>query len=420
MKAVRKRKLHRSGFQMLSKEAQQSLQQYEYFVICLMIMVAGISIVWSISIHKLSGDFYNGFIGAKLAFRERDFTQMDNREKDLLYHDLGRIINESYTEAALDDIKPDALIMPLSNDADKFATKKPKIRKIAHVFQTRNSNVPDAPSITTDDESAVDGDEKSTAPTKVPKVKFNIEKDRKYLSHMTIDIHQTRWNQNLAVQYIYGFPFLSEIVAIVWTAMCFIFQSGVKKQWGLPKPWRIVVPSIIMFSIMTVANLSYLILANGFIKTFCRELRENLSKPDAISCGDAMSVLRPIIRPHDFAHQVYLMLFKASYISAMVLWIIALLIMILRFVLAIDFQMVDIETSFDRELRESKYKDRDFVEVLLSSPQHQKPQQINIKDERNRSEDDFQSAKSHISEVATPLLDSVTTNMSLTGGERRT
>ncbi|XP_075147690.1 uncharacterized protein LOC142221773 isoform X2 [Haematobia irritans] len=416
MKAVRKRKLHRSGFQMLSKEAQQSLQQYEYFVICLMILVAGISIVWSISIHILSGDFYNGFIGAKLAFRERDFTQMDNSEKDLFYHDLGRIINETYTEAALDDIKPDALIMPLNNDADKFATKKPVVRKISHVFQTRNSKVPDTPSIQTDEDDA--DDEGHELSTKVPKDTFYIEKDRKYLAHMTIDIHQTRWNQNLAVQYIYGFPFLSEIVAIIWTAMCFIYQSGVKKQWGLPKPWRIVVPSIIMFTIMTVANLSYLILANGFIKTFCKELRENLSKPDAISCGDAMSVLRPIIRPHDFSHQVYLMLFKASYILAMVLWIIALLIMILRFVLAIDFQMVDIETSFDRELRENKYKDRDFVEVLLSSPQYQKPQSLHPKDERNRSEDDFQSAKSHISEVATPLLDGVATNISMIGGER--
>lgn len=87
-----------------------------------MILVAGISIIWSISIHIISADFYNGFIGAKLAFRERDFTQMDNSEKDLFYHDLGRIINETYTEAALDDIKPDALVMPKLEDVDKCKT----------------------------------------------------------------------------------------------------------------------------------------------------------------------------------------------------------------------------------------------------------------------------------------------------------
>ncbi|XP_073814705.1 uncharacterized protein isoform X2 [Musca autumnalis] len=419
MKTVKKRRLRRSGFRMLTKEAQQSLQQYEYIVICLMILVAGISIIWSISIHVISADFYNGFIGAKLAFRERDFTQMDNTEKDIFYHDLGRIINESYTEEALDDIKPDALVMPkLEEGEDKFPNKKPKLRKIAHVFQTSNSQVPDTPSINTDDEDG--GGDGSTVTNKVPKIVFNVEKDRKYLAHMTIDIHQTRWPQNLAVQYIYGFPFLSEIVAIVWTAMCLIFQSGVKKQWGLPKPWRIVVPSIIMFTIMTVANLSYLILANGFIKTFCNDLRENLSKPDAISCGDAMSVLRPLIRPHDLSHEVYLMLFKGSYIVAMIFWIIALLLMLLRFILAIDFQMVDIETSYDRELREGNLRERDFVEVLLSSPQHLQTPQLGQRDERHRSEDDFQSAKTHISEAATPLLDNLATNVPLTMGERRT
>lgn len=121
------------------------------------------------------------------------------------------------------------------------------------MFQTRNSNVPDTPSITTDG-SDNDDDEQSTASPKVPKIVFNMDKDRKYLERskisdrlkninlyysllfffsclVSIDIHQTRWHQNFAVQYIYGFPFMSEIIAIVWTAMCFIFQSGVKKQW---------------------------------------------------------------------------------------------------------------------------------------------------------------------------------------------
>lgn len=133
-----------------------------------------------------------------------------------------------------------------------------------------------------------------------------------------------------------------------------------------------------------------------------------------------MSVLRPLIRPHDLSHQVYLMLFKGSYIVAMVLWIIALLIMLLRFILAIDFQMVDIETSYDREMRVGNLRERDFVEVLLSSPQHLKTPQLGSKDERHRSEDDFQSAKSHISEAATPLLDNLATTVPMTMGERRT
>ncbi|XP_065371990.1 uncharacterized protein LOC135963911 isoform X2 [Calliphora vicina] len=388
---------------MLTKQAQSRSTAFEYIVLCLMISVAATSIVWSLSIHVLSGDFYNGFIGAKLVFRERDLTQMEDAEREIWKHDLDRVFNETYTIEALDQIRADALIMPKLKD-DQPSTKKPKVHKISHVFQMTNSKVPDSPTIANeDDDDDDDIEEEST--TKVPKT-FNIEEDRKFLSLMTIDIHQTRWHQNTAVKFIYSFPFFSEIIAIIWTAMCFIFQSGVKKTWGLPKPWRIVIPSIMMFTIMTVANLSYLILANGFLKTFCNDLRENLSKPDAITCGDAMAILRPIIRSQTLSHNTYLILFRISYTLAMLLWIFALLIMLMRFLLAIDFQLVDVETTYDREMREGTLKEQEFVEVLLNSPQSPKAgATLQVKNERPKSEDDFQSAKSHLSEVATPLLD---------------
>lgn len=370
-----------------------------------MILVAAISIVWSLSIHILSGDFYNGFIGAELVFRERDFAQMDNAEREIWQHDLDRILNKSYVMEPVDHIKADALIMPKLTE-DQTSTKKPKVRKIPHVFQMTNSKVPVAPTIAIDD----DDEELNSSSANVPKIIFNIEEDRKFLSHKTIDIHQTRWRQNMPVKFIYSFPFLSEVIAIIWTAMCFIFQSGVKKTWGLPKPWRIVIPSIIMFTIMTVTTLSYLVLANGFLKTFCNDLRGNLSNPDAISCGDAMSVLRPIIRSQAFSHNFYLLLFRISYTLAMTLWILALLIMLMRFLLAIDFQLVDVDTTYNREMRERNYKEHDFIEVLLNSPKSLKPTTVGVKNERPRSEEDFQSAKSHISEVAIPLLEPLAAN----------
>ncbi|KAM7362600.1 uncharacterized protein ACRADG_013214 isoform 2-T6 [Cochliomyia hominivorax] len=379
-------------------------------VLCLMISVAATSIAWSLSIHVLSGDFYNGFIGAKLVFRQRDLTQMEDSEREIWQQDIDRVFNETYNLENLDQIKADALIMPKLKD-EPPSTKKPKVMKIAHVFQITNSRVPDTPKISNNNDEDTDNDDDDdnddeTSATKVPKTTFNVEEDRKFLSLMTIDIHQTRWHQNVAVKFIYSFPFFSEIIAIIWTAMCFIFQSGVKKTWGLPKPWRIVIPSIMMFTIMTVANLSYLILANGFLKTFCHDLRENLSKPDAISCGDAMAVLRPVIRTQALSHNTYLIIFRISYTVAMILWVLALLIMLMRFLLAIDFQLVDIETNYDRELREGKLKEPEFVEVLLNSPQTRKTlDSLQVRNERTKSEDDFQSAKSHLSEVATPLLE---------------
>lgn len=72
-------------------------------VICLMVVLALTSIVWSITIHIISGDFYHGILGAKLAFRERDFRQMDKHSKEIFYHDLDNLINETYTEIDVDD-----------------------------------------------------------------------------------------------------------------------------------------------------------------------------------------------------------------------------------------------------------------------------------------------------------------------------
>lgn len=81
-------------------------------VLCLMISVAATSIVWSLSIHVLSGDFYNGFIGAKLVFRERDLEQMEQQERHIWKHDLDRVLNETYAIEDLDQLKADALVMP--------------------------------------------------------------------------------------------------------------------------------------------------------------------------------------------------------------------------------------------------------------------------------------------------------------------
>uniref|UniRef100_A0A1B0FHG6 Uncharacterized protein n=1 Tax=Glossina morsitans morsitans TaxID=37546 RepID=A0A1B0FHG6_GLOMM len=332
------------GFQMLSKEAQQNLQLYEYMIISLMIILAITSIVWSLTMHILSGDFYNGFIGFKLVFRERDFNQLNEYEMNLLQRDLKRIINDTRMSPCDDGIKADLLIM----SKESFA--------------------------------------------------------------VSIDVHRTEWFRNVTVQFIYSFPFLSEIIAIVWTAMCFVFQSSVKKQWGLPKPWLIVMPSIVVFALMVVTNVAYIILANGLLKAFCHELIDNLNKAETISCGDAMSVLRPFIRDHVFSHDVYLNIFRISYIMALVLWTCALLIMVARFLLAIDFQLVDIEIDCDTELPECDTKGDEFVEILLQSPVKEKlqtPQTLTVTIERPKSEDDFLSAKSHFSDMGPNVLENL-------------
>lgn len=150
---------------------------------------------------------------------------------------------------------------------------------------------------------------------------------------------------------------------------------------------------------MSLGSILYTILTNGHLKRLCGQLRGQLTNPSAISCGDAIALLRPIIHDHNVSHDAYLDLFRSSYVIVMVLWIVALFIMVLRFVFAVDFQLVDIDEMFDQERNGNVFIQPVYTEILQkSSPEHQKPA-------RPKSEDDYQSARSHISDLAVPLLE---------------
>ncbi|XP_030370441.1 uncharacterized protein LOC115621058 isoform X2 [Scaptodrosophila lebanonensis] len=392
------------------KLATADIRKLNNTVICLMVLVAICSIIWSISLHVLSGNFSDGLFSAKLEFRERDFSQMDNRSREIFYHDLARVTEGVYdvdvrgekTGKPLGTTGGDA--SPSGNDEPQQGesqTKKPKVYKIEHVYESKQNapklalllspdrKMPPPPTTTTD------------AP---PKIVFNPEADRQFLSSMSIDERATHWNFGASAQFVYAFPFISEITAIIWTAMCLVFQTGTKKTWGLPKPWRIVVPSIVIFSIMSLGSLIYIILTNRYLKHLCGDLLSNLSNPSALSCGDAFALLRPFIREHRLSYDVHLELFRCSYILSMLLWVVALLVMVLRYVFAVDFQLVDIDDMFGCRPESCQPIQPVCTYNLVSqnSPQHQAQT-------RPRSEDDFQSAKSRLSDVVTvtPLLETV-------------
>lgn len=80
------------------------------------------SILWSITIHIISGDFYHGILGAKLAFRERDFRQMDEHSKEIFYGDLYKLLNETYTEPVVEDEAEDVTTLaPLDANGNRIS-----------------------------------------------------------------------------------------------------------------------------------------------------------------------------------------------------------------------------------------------------------------------------------------------------------
>ncbi|XP_032592781.1 uncharacterized protein LOC6564139 isoform X2 [Drosophila grimshawi] len=353
-----------------------------HIVICLMVLVATFSIIWSVSLHLLSGDFYDGFISAKIMFKERD--HIDNRSNEIgnkYFEKVGQLLY----------VSKEALQSP----EIESPTQKSKY-KIAHIYEPKESDLR-LTHLISDHEPKLNALQQTTTTSEPPNNVFNAEADRKFLNK-SIDIHATRWSHGLGAQFVYAFPLISEVVAIIWTAMCIIFQTGNKKTSVLPKPWRIVVPSILIFTLMSLLSACYTILTDAYLKRLCLNLRQGLSNPLAISCGDAIAVLRPYMHEHSVSHDAYLDIFRFSYVISMTLWILALLVMVLRCAFAVDFQLVDIDDMFDGRRAHMQPIQPVYTEVLQTSPQHK--QQA-----RPKSEEDYQSAKSRLSDLAVPLLE---------------
>ncbi|XP_017052705.1 uncharacterized protein LOC108095898 isoform X2 [Drosophila ficusphila] len=371
------------------KLTTNDIRNLNHTVICLMVFIAIFSILWSISLHMISGDLYEGIVSAKLIFRDRNFDQMNDRSKQILHRDFIAATQNAYGQKySVQDVTPESLQSESQTTKQTF--------KIPHIYDSIENRPKLERLIAEKKEEKVTT---TTPPTQ--KITFNAEADRQFLSTKSIDIHATYWNRSIGAQFVYAFPVISEIVAIIWTAMCLIFQTGSKKSSVLPKPWRIVVPSILIFSLMSLGSVIYTILTNGHLKRLCGELRKELTDPTAISCGDAIALLRPVVHDHNVSHDTYLELFRCSYVIGMVLWIVALLVMVLRFVFAVDFQLVDIDEMFDNGRFGAPQAQIQpvYTEVVQqSSPQHQLQM-------RPRSEDDYQSARSRLSDLAVPLLE---------------
>ncbi|KAH8362866.1 hypothetical protein KR084_002039 [Drosophila pseudotakahashii] len=380
------------SLQMLTREARSEVVRCEHTVICMMVLVAIFSILWSISLHMISGDLNEGLVSAKIIFRERNMDQLSNHSKRILQEDLIKATQNSYGRKY--SVQDDKDIKPDSLQSESQITKP--VYKLDHIYDS----IENRPKL---EHRRAEMEEVKVTSTIAPppKITFNAEADRHFLSTMSIDTIATIWDQGLGAQFVYAFPIISEIVAVIWTAMCLIFQTGSKKSSVLPKPWRIVLPSIIIFSVMSLGSVIYTILTNGYLKHLCGQLREKLTDPTAISCGDAIALLRPTVHNHSVSHDAYLELFRCSYVIGMVLWIVALLVMVLRFIFAVDFQVVDIDEMFDNERYGSPQVQIQpvYTEVVQqSSPQHQGQM-------RPRSEDDYQSARSRLSDLAVPLLE---------------
>lgn len=109
----------------------------------------------------------------------------------------------------------------------------------------------------------------------------------------------------------------------------------------------------------------------------------------------AISVLRPKIKQHELSHDSYLNLFQICYLTSFILWFLLLIIMSLRFAFAIDFAIIDTSRTTKNYIEQQHFKENLKCESAIAKRN----------DEANKSEDDFYSALSGLTEFAEPLLE---------------
>ncbi|KAL5290075.1 hypothetical protein ACFFRR_009827 [Megaselia abdita] len=141
-------------------------------------------------------------------------------------------------------------------------------------------------------------------------------------------------------------PIFSGYVSVIMVMMMFIYHTGSrKKSWGVPQPWRIVVPSIFIFLTMMIMTLTYAIISQKHIFNICKSINSKLKQPEAFRCATVLQMMGKHIRKNYTCYNVYMKLFEIFSILLPILWGVLCLIMILRIFLGVDFTLVNVVLS---------------------------------------------------------------------------
>lgn len=104
--------------------------------------------------------------------------------------------------------------------------------------------------------------------------------------------------------------------------------------------WRIVLPALLFFTIMVIISLYYSIILDRTLYNFCMEFRAHLNLTD-LPCGMLMNHFAINNTSTVMPSCNYAVSQTFSWITV-VLWLIALIIMIVRCVFVIDFELVQV------------------------------------------------------------------------------
>ncbi|KAG5670488.1 hypothetical protein PVAND_000750 [Polypedilum vanderplanki] len=158
-------------------------------------------------------------------------------------------------------------------------------------------------------------------------------------NHQILELN-TDWGKDSSCDFAIFIPIFQCCFGIIFLVMFLICdrggQSSVENHSFLPKPWRIVTPSLLFFLSMTIVSIVNLTNISKGLATFCKSFEENT---DEVSCIIAMNHFRlkhdVLIRPAIF----YILTIIFSWIL-LFCWLILTIIMILRIIFVVDFQLI--------------------------------------------------------------------------------
>lgn len=205
----------------------------------------------------------------------------------------------------------------------------------------------------------------------------SIENDPALVGH--IDESNTVWGTALSCDYAIFQPLLEMIFATIWLiifAVCGHGGQGTDDMFS--NPWRIVFPAAIFFVIMTITTLTHYSLVSYQLAQLCGQLKmiildvsPNTRDTDCAFLMQTFS-LNVTVPQEIFVAPTYTIVNISSVLKVLA-WVAAFLIMALRIVFAVDFQLVrvtigtlNIDDS-ERSSRESTFVADNILTTTMST-----------------------------------------------------
>ncbi|CAD7084285.1 unnamed protein product [Hermetia illucens] len=281
-------------------------------------------------------------------------------------------------------------------------------KKLNHIFKQFETDYDSG------DNVDVDEDPEKSRNLEISRENVKSEADYNFLTTMRVDIVKTVWASVNFCDYVLYNQVLASISGMICVTMLILYHTAGKAQldWGLPKPWRIVFPSVIAFGIWSIVSIVHVVIMDKSYHSFCSGLAREI-QTKTLGCNKLINALNPLVIEDSWITPgVNYLTHTATIRFTMLGWVTAFLIMLARMMFAIDFRLVRVTIStFSQKRKQPEVGSSSSESIELEQKAEQLDKSVKIMDvahtERSVSSredpDEFHSAHSDNEVVVTKL-----------------